>query len=102
MNFTPINPIKALFWSAVINGIVAVPVMAVMMVMSTKHAIMGRFTVHGPLRFFGWLATAAMAAAAVAMGIGLDRPRLTLKSPLVLAKRPTRASPAFRQAKDPA
>lgn len=74
MNFSPINPIKALFWSAVINGIVAVPVMAVMMVMSTKTAIMGKFTVHGPLRFFGWLATAVMAAAAVAMGIGLINP----------------------------
>jgi NRAMP (natural resistance-associated macrophage protein)-like metal ion transporter len=71
MNFTPINPIKALFWAAVINGIVAVPVMAVMMVMSTRTAIMGRFTVHGPLRFFGWLATAAMTAAAVAMGISM-------------------------------
>lgn len=68
MNFTPINPIKALFWAAVINGIVAVPVMAVMMSLSTERAIMGRFTVHGPLRFFGWLATAAMAAAVVAMG----------------------------------
>ena len=68
MNFTPINPIKALFWSAVINGIVAVPVMAVMMTLSTRSAIMGRFTVHGPLRFFGWLATAAMAAAVAAMG----------------------------------
>lgn len=76
MNFTPINPIKALFWAAVINGIVAVPVMAVMMVMSTKHAIMGRFTVHGPLRFFGWLATAAMTVAAVAMGVSLVSPSL--------------------------
>jgi Mn2+/Fe2+ NRAMP family transporter len=60
----------------VINGIVAVPVMAVMMVMSTKHAIMGRFTVHGPLRFFGWLATAAMTVAAVAMGVSLVSPSL--------------------------
>lgn len=76
MNFTPINPIKALFWAAVINGIVAVPVMAVMMVMSTKSAIMGRFTVHGPLRFFGWLATAAMAAAAVTMGISMMSPHV--------------------------
>jgi NRAMP (natural resistance-associated macrophage protein)-like metal ion transporter len=74
MNISPINPIKALFWAAVINGIVAVPVMAVMMVMSTKTAIMGRFTVHGPLRFFGWLATAAMAAAAVGLGISLAAP----------------------------
>ncbi len=71
MNFTPINPIKALYWAAVINGIVAVPVMAVMMVMSTKTAIMGRFTVHGPLRAIGWLATAAMAAAALAMGLSM-------------------------------
>ena len=68
MNFTPINPIKALLWAAVINGIVAVPVMAVMMVMSTKTAIMGEFTVHGALRFLGWLATAAMGAAVLAMG----------------------------------
>ncbi len=74
MNFTPINPIKALFWAAVINGVVAVPVMAVMMLLSTRTAIMGHFTVHGPLRFLGWLATAAMAAAAVAMGIGLINP----------------------------
>jgi Mn2+/Fe2+ NRAMP family transporter len=71
MNFTPINPIKALFWAAVINGIVAVPVMAVMMLLSTKTAIMGRFTVHGPLRFVGCLATAVMAVAAVAMFVSL-------------------------------
>jgi Mn2+/Fe2+ NRAMP family transporter len=55
----------------VINGIVAVPVMAVMMLLSTKTSIMGHFTVHGPLRFMGWLATAAMTAAAVAMFISL-------------------------------
>ena len=46
MNFTPINPIKALFWAAVINGVVAVPVMAVMMLLSTRTAIMGHL--HGP------------------------------------------------------
>jgi NRAMP (natural resistance-associated macrophage protein)-like metal ion transporter len=71
MNFTPINPIKALFWAAVINGIVAVPVMAVMMLLSTRTAIMGRFTVHGRLRFVGWLATAVMAVAAIAMFVSL-------------------------------
>jgi NRAMP (natural resistance-associated macrophage protein)-like metal ion transporter len=68
MNFTPINPIKALLWAAVINGIVSVPVMAVMMVMSTKAAIMGEFTIDGALRVFGWLATAVMAASVLAMG----------------------------------
>src|SRR6202044_3435371 len=44
LNFTPIDPIKALFWSAVINGVVAVPIMVLMMVMASRSQIMGRFT----------------------------------------------------------
>jgi NRAMP (natural resistance-associated macrophage protein)-like metal ion transporter len=67
LNFTPIDPIKALFWSAVINGVVAVPVMAMMMLLSTREAVMGRFVLPIPLRIVGWVATAVMAAAAVAM-----------------------------------
>jgi Mn2+/Fe2+ NRAMP family transporter len=43
LNFAPVNPIKALFWSAVINGVVAVPVMAVMMLMGRNRKIMGEF-----------------------------------------------------------
>jgi Mn2+/Fe2+ NRAMP family transporter len=69
LNFSPINPIKALFWSAVINGVVAVPVMATMMLISTNAKIMGKFILTGPLRLMGWLATATMAAAAVGMGV---------------------------------
>jgi len=69
MNFTPINPIKALYWAAVVNGIVAVPVMAVMMLMASRKKVMGGFAVTGPLRVFGWIATGAMAAAVVAMGL---------------------------------
>ena len=61
MNFTPINPIRALYWSAVINGITAVPVMVVMMLLSARADIMGSFAIKGVLRFFGWLATAVMA-----------------------------------------
>ncbi|GBR62960.1 iron transporter [Gluconobacter wancherniae NBRC 103581] len=61
MNFTPINPIRALYWSAVINGITAVPVMVVMMLLSARADIMGNFAIKGVLRFFGWLATAVMA-----------------------------------------
>lgn len=69
INFSPINPIKALFWSAVINGVVAVPVMAIMMLMTASPKIMGKFTVGGALRAVGWSATAVMAAAVVGMGI---------------------------------
>ncbi len=67
LNFTPIDPIKALFWSAVINGVVAVPVMVMMMHLSTHKAAMGRFVLPVPLRIVGWAATAVMAAAAVGM-----------------------------------
>ena len=62
-----IDPIKALFWSAVVNGVVAVPIMAAMMVVVARHRIMGRFAGRGPLLAFGWAATAVMAAATVAM-----------------------------------
>lgn len=69
LNYMPINPIKALFWTAVINGVVAVPVMAIMMLLSQRESVMGGFIVRGPLKWLGWLATALMAAAAVAMGV---------------------------------
>ena len=45
LNFTPIDPIKALFWSAVINGVVAVPVMIVMMLMARRKVVMGGFII---------------------------------------------------------
>jgi Mn2+/Fe2+ NRAMP family transporter len=67
LNFTSINPIKALCWSAVINGVVAVPVMVILMLMTADRRIMGEFTVKGWLRTLGWLSTAAMAACVVAM-----------------------------------
>jgi Mn2+/Fe2+ NRAMP family transporter len=65
INFTPLNPIRALFWSAVINGIVAVPVMAIMMMIVARRDIMGDFVVHGALRVLGWLATLFMAVVAI-------------------------------------
>ena len=67
IDFTPIDPIKALFWSAVINGVIAVPIMAVMMLMAARGDIMGPFTATRRLKVLGWLATVAMAAAVVAM-----------------------------------
>lgn len=67
LNFTPINPIRALFWAAVINGVVAVPVMAVMMALASQPKVMGDFAVGGVLKVFGWGATVVMAVAVVGM-----------------------------------
>jgi NRAMP (natural resistance-associated macrophage protein)-like metal ion transporter len=67
LNLTPLDPIKALYWSAVINGVAAVPLMIVMMLMGSSRKVMGKFTMPWPLKLFGWLATAVMAAAAVVM-----------------------------------
>jgi len=67
MNFTPINPIRALYWSAVLNGVVAVPVMVVMMWLATSPKVMGDFFVTGWVKSLGWIATLVMAAAAAAM-----------------------------------
>jgi len=67
INFTAINPIKALYWSAVINGIVSVPVMVTMMLMASRPDIMGRFAVVGWLKGLGWAATVVMALAVLAM-----------------------------------
>jgi len=69
INLTPINPIKALYWAAVINGVVSVPVMAMMMLMAARRDIMGKFRVRGPLKWLGWLTTVLMAAMVVAMAL---------------------------------
>jgi Mn2+/Fe2+ NRAMP family transporter len=69
ISFSPIDPIKALFWSAVLNGVVAAPVMAIMMMMATNKSVMGRFEIHGYLKIVGWIATAVMAAASILMFI---------------------------------
>ena len=67
INFTPVDPIKALYWSAVINGVVAVPVMVVMMLIASRTDVMGRFAITGWLRALGWIATAVMAIVVLAM-----------------------------------
>ena len=67
LNFVHIDPIKALFWSAVINGVVAVPLMVLIMHMAARRIVMGDFKLHLGLRTMGWIATAVMAAAAVGM-----------------------------------
>ena len=67
LDFTPIDPVKALVWSAVINGIIAVPIMAVVMRIGSMKRAMGAFVVPWPLRLFGWLATATMTAAVLGL-----------------------------------
>jgi Mn2+/Fe2+ NRAMP family transporter len=73
INFSPVSPIKALFWTAVINGVAAVPIMAMMMHMTANKRVMGDFPVSDGLRIVGWCATAVMAAAVVAMLAGIGR-----------------------------
>jgi NRAMP (natural resistance-associated macrophage protein)-like metal ion transporter len=70
LNFTPINPISALYWSAVINGVLAVPVMVLLMLMVRHKRVMGSFVIGGPLYWLGWLSTAAMAVSVMAMAVG--------------------------------
>ena len=67
LNFTPLDPIKALFWSAVINGVVAVPIMALMLLMARRRDVMGDFTLPPVPIAVGWVATAVMTVAAVGM-----------------------------------
>ena len=67
IQYLPINPMKALFWSAVINGVVAVPLMAVVILLASSRSVMGEFTASRPLVVLGWIATAVMGAAAVCM-----------------------------------
>jgi len=57
IQYSPISPMKALFWSAVINGVVAVPLMVVILLLSAKPAVMGAFTASRTILFLGWVAT---------------------------------------------
>ena len=70
IQYSPISPMKALFWSAVINGVVAVPLMVVILLLSAKPAVMGAFTASRTILFLGWVATGIMGLAAAWMFIG--------------------------------
>ena len=67
LGFSPIDPIKALYWSAVVNGVISVPIMAAMMVVATSRRRMGAFVATPGQRIFGWAATVIMAVAVTAM-----------------------------------
>ena len=67
LSLTKLDPMKALFWSAVINGMVAPPIMLVMMLLARNKRVMGTVTIHPLVASLGWIATAVMAAAMLAM-----------------------------------
>ena len=67
LQYSPISPMRALFWSAVINGVVAVPLLVVIVLLAGKVSVMGAYTASRPIRALGWIATAIMAVAAGGM-----------------------------------
>ena len=60
LNFLHIDPVKALYWSAILNGLVAAPLMAVIMMMASNRKVMGKFVIPSYLRWVGWCATIVM------------------------------------------
>ncbi|MBD9652865.1 divalent metal cation transporter [Ensifer sp. ENS09] len=69
VDYSDLDPIQALFWSAVLNGVISVPLMAAMMIVVSRKDEMGQFVASFGLRVMGWFATACMAAAAITMFI---------------------------------
>ena len=71
LNFTALDPIKALYWSAVINGVLAAPVMAMLMLLVRSRTVMGDLVVRGWLHWLGWASTAVMSLCTLAMVVNL-------------------------------
>jgi Mn2+/Fe2+ NRAMP family transporter len=67
LGFTSINPIKALFYSAVINGVVAVPLMVLILLLAMRHSVLGAYTASRSSLVLGWITVLLMAAASVGM-----------------------------------
>ncbi|SRR5581483_733621 len=67
IHFSPIDPIRALFWSAVINGVLSVPILAVTMIIATQPRIMGGLVLPAYLRWGGWISTVILAIVVVGM-----------------------------------
>ena len=67
LNFVGADPIRALYWAAVINGVIAAPIMVVIMHMGSSTKVMGKFVLPRTLKLFGWSATSVMFAAAMGL-----------------------------------
>jgi NRAMP (natural resistance-associated macrophage protein)-like metal ion transporter len=71
LNFSPLDPIKALYWSAVVNGVLAPPVMVLLMLLVRKQGVMGKLIVRGWLYWLGWIATGTMTLSIVGMAVSI-------------------------------
>jgi NRAMP (natural resistance-associated macrophage protein)-like metal ion transporter len=69
LNFVPLDPIKALYWSAVVNGVLAAPVMVMLMLLIHRRKIMGDLVIRGWLYWLGWSSTVAMALCTLGMAV---------------------------------
>jgi NRAMP (natural resistance-associated macrophage protein)-like metal ion transporter len=67
MGYLEVDPIKALVWSAIVNGVISVPIMAALMWIGQSERLMGKHTISARHRFFGWTATLVMALAVLLM-----------------------------------
>lgn len=67
INFTGLDPMRALYWSAVLNGTVAAPALALMVRLAADRAVMGELAIGRGLQFGGWLAVAVLTACVAAM-----------------------------------
>jgi Mn2+/Fe2+ NRAMP family transporter len=67
INFLPVDPIRALFWSAVINGVMVAPIIAFMMLLASSRRVMGDFTLSLPLKVLGWVTVVVMAFCVVGL-----------------------------------
>ena len=67
INFLPLDPIRALYWSAIVNGVLAAPIIVVMMHLASNPQVMGRFTLSPLLKWVGWITAAVMALSVVGL-----------------------------------
>jgi NRAMP (natural resistance-associated macrophage protein)-like metal ion transporter len=71
LNFTPLDPIRALYWSAVVNGVLAAPVMVMLMLLVGNRKVMGDLAVGGWLYGLGWASTIVMAVSSAGMFVSM-------------------------------
>ena len=71
INFTPINPISALYWSAVVNGVASVPIMVLLVTLAGQRAVMGEFAIPASLKLLGWAGAIAMMLAVTGMAVSV-------------------------------
>ena len=69
LNVVHLDPMKALFWSAVVNGVASAPIMIAIMLLASRRSVMGDFVLQRRLQVLGWSATAVMAAVTVALAV---------------------------------